>query len=121
MKIRVICGLLKVHVHSYYYSSFSCFFAKVFPYGLELPYDILCTSRSDDNRRADGGLLDLQQSIMSRPLKTFSTSADVCEALYYQCILCNLWLKISCFFVSFRGSKSIIWLRFDRSKVIRGS
>ena len=61
-------------------------------------------ARSVTDRRADGGLLDLQQSIMSRSLKTFSTSADVCEALYYQCNPCDLWLKISCLFVSFRGS-----------------
>ena len=57
------------------------FFEKDFLQGIELPHDDVPASRSDDNRRADGGLLDLQQSIMSRPLKTFSTSADVCEAL----------------------------------------
>ncbi len=34
-----------------------------------------------NNRRAEVGRLDLQQSIMSRPLKTISTLADVCEAL----------------------------------------
>ncbi|MBO7621280.1 MAG: hypothetical protein J6T06_12265, partial [Victivallales bacterium] len=32
------------------------FFRKDFLYGLELPHDILCTSRSDDNRRAAGAV-----------------------------------------------------------------
>ena len=55
----------------------------------ELPHDILCISRSDDNRRADGGHLDLQQYIISYLLKTISTKADVCEAFW--CVLCVLW------------------------------
>ncbi len=39
-------------------------------------------SRSDDNRRADGGHLDLQQYIISYLLKIISTTADVCEAIF---------------------------------------
>ena len=42
--------------HLYYYRSFSCFFAKIFLNGHELSHDILCISRSDDNRRTAGAV-----------------------------------------------------------------
>ncbi len=51
----VFCGL-KFRALSYYYRSFSCFFAKIFLNGHELSHDILCISRSDDNRRTAGAV-----------------------------------------------------------------
>ena len=55
----------------------------------ELPPDVFCISRSDDNRRADGGHLYLQQSIMSCPYKISSMLADVCEAICVISVFCG--------------------------------
>ena len=81
------------------------FFRKDFPYVFELPNDILCTSRSDDNHRAAGAV---------------SSSAF---GIHYN--QANLHLidgpaaRHSCPVVSISGSISIIWLQFDRSRLIR--
>ena len=53
----VLCVLwTEFRAFSYYYRSFSCFFAKIFLNGHELSHDILCISRSDDNRRTAGAV-----------------------------------------------------------------
>ena len=51
-------GMLRLLSILYYYCSFSCFFREDFSFinGYELPNDILCPSRSDDNRRAAGAV-----------------------------------------------------------------
>ena len=52
-----------------------------------------------NNRRADGGHLDLLQSIMSCLLKIISTMADVCEAICLFRVFCGaLNQKIFVFF-----------------------
>jgi hypothetical protein len=68
---------------------------------LELPHDILFIREAMNNRRADGGRLDLQQSIISCLHKIISTTADVCEA--FLCNPCILWFKIFVSFRAFRG------------------
>ena len=49
-------------------------------------------AQRQDNHRADGGHLDLQQSIVSCLLKTISTLADVCETflVYFVCFVVPL-------------------------------
>ena len=86
------------------------FFHKDFLYCRELPYDILCPSRSDGNRRADGGRLDLQQYKMSCPPGIFSIMADVCEAFCFLSVFCGQMPDNWCTSVSIRGS-TIVWLR----------
>ena len=64
---------------------------------MEFPHDAVPASRSDDNRRADGGLPDFQQFKISCLLKIFGTMADVREAL--------------CLFRVFRGLKFSYYYR----------
>ena len=88
----------------YYYCSFSCFFREDFSFinGYELTNDILCISRSDDNRRA---------------AEAVNSSAF---GIHYN--QTNLHLidgpaaRHSCPIVSISGSISIIWLRLVRSR-----
>ena len=66
---------------------------------MEFPHDAVPASRSDDNRRADGGLPDFQQFKISCLLKIFGTMADVREALCFFLVFCGL--KFSYYYRSF--------------------
>ena len=81
---------------------FSCFLKKIFLsiIGYELPHDILCTSRSDDNRRAVGavGLFSFRNSFYTSKIYR-SLSA---RRRGIQCNLCLLWcLESKIIFVHF--------------------
>ena len=53
------------------------------PYDFELSHDIFCISRSDTNRRADGGHPALR-ALMAHCLRLMflGAEADVCEAFF---------------------------------------
>ena len=65
------------------------FFRKDFLHDYELSHDAIPASRSDDNRRADGGHSNLLPSNMSCPLGIFSIMADVCEAFCFFRVFCG--------------------------------
>ena len=105
--------------NSYYYCSISCFLTKILhcaflsceafsdhlnrqAIDFKLPHDILCTSRSDDNRRADGGLSDFlpdQNNILSTnssgpwPTSARHSVSSVYSVDYqkFVCIRVNSW------------------------------
>ena len=78
----------RLSVYSVLLSFIFLFFRKDFPYGLVLPHDILCTSRSDDNRRTAGAVGSSAFGIHYNQTNLHLIDGPAARHLF---ILCVLW------------------------------
>ena len=117
--ISVICGLIKIRVHSYYYCSFSCFLTKILPCAFlsrealsdrlnrqamdfKLPHDVVCACAKRDEPPSRRQPLEFSSLLISYAYQNSSDFVGSCgEAfLFIQCLLWTAKIRVnSCPFV----------------------
>ncbi len=89
------------------------FFRKDFLYGLELPNDILCTSRSDDNRRGAGAVGSSAFGIHYNQTNLHLIDGPAARHFGLFSVFCGLFISVHSrpFVVPYQS----FWLRLGRS------